>query len=233
MTIPVILIPGLLSTASLYAPQIPVLLQFGAVTVADHTRDETIEAIGQRLLDTAPERFVAVGSSMGGYVALEVAHRAPERVMKLVLLNTSARPDTPEQKAARLNQIAYVESGMFSELPDMIFPFVVHPDRHDDEALRKIVEQMAIDTGAEVFVRQQRAILARPDLRPCLRDIRCPTLVIAGEQDVLAPPDRSAEIAQAIRDSQLVVVPDCGHLSTLEQPVAMNTALHHFLQRPH
>jgi len=125
--------------------QIPKPRPIGSITIADHTRDETIEAIARRVLETAPPRFAPVGLSMGGYIALEIARRAPDRVIKLALLDTSVRPDTPDQKRARLDQIAYAESAMFAELPDMIYPFVVHPDRQDDEAPRKIVYQMAID----------------------------------------------------------------------------------------
>ncbi|MGB8840950.1 MAG: alpha/beta fold hydrolase [Aliidongia sp.] len=223
--ITIILIPGLISTARLFEAQIPAFGSFGRVTVADNTQDDTIEAMAHRILRTAPQRFVTAGLSMGGYVALEIVHQAPERVAGLALLGSSARPDTADQRKARLSQISYAESGLFGELPDMIFPFIVHPDREDDEDLRAVVRQMAIETGAEVFIQQQRAILARPDFRSGLAEIRCPTLVLVGEQDILAPPERSAEIAQGVDRSRFVTIPNCGHLSALERPPEVNAAL--------
>jgi pimeloyl-ACP methyl ester carboxylesterase len=223
--LPVLLVPGLNCSARLYGDQIPALWRFGPVTVADHTRDEHMDAIAARILAAAPPRFALAGLSMGGYIALAIARQAPERVCKLALLDTSARPETPEQTARRQPQIALAEAGRFAEVPALQFPFFVHRNRQDDGELRRRVRMMAEETGAQAFLRQQKAIMTRFDARPLLTSIKCPTLVLVGDGDALTPPPLAEEIAAAITGSRLVVVPDCGHLSTMEQPEAVSRAL--------
>jgi len=223
--LPIVLVPGLVCTPRLYVEQIPALWQFGPVTVADHTRDDSMSAIARRILSLAPPRFALVGLSMGGYIAFEILRQAPDRVAKLALLDTTARPDVPEQTEQRGLQVEMARSGRFDDIARLLFPRFVAVAHHGDRALKRIVRTMAEDTGAEAFVRQQTAIMSRVDSRPSLAAIGCPTLVVVGEQDVLTPPDRAAEIAAGIPHARQVVVPDCGHLSTLEQPDAVTTAL--------
>lgn len=227
--VPSVLIPGLLCTPALYAEQIPALWRLGPVTVADHTRDESMSAIAQRILSLAPPRFALIGLSMGGYVAFEMLRQAPERVVKLVLLDTTARPDAPEQTESRLRQIEMARAGRFDGIAQLLFPRFVAERRRDDRALQAIVRTMAEDTGSAAFVRQQTAIMHRPDSRPGLSAIACPTLVAVGADDSLTPPDRAAEMAAAIPNARQVVVPQCGHLCTLEQPKAVTEALVDFL----
>jgi pimeloyl-ACP methyl ester carboxylesterase len=214
----------------LYAEQVPALWAFGPVTIADHRHDDSVAAIAARILATAPPRFALVGLSMGGYIAFAIAREAPERVARLALLDTSARPDTPEQSERRREMIALAEGGRFSDVTDLLFPVFVHRNRQGDEALRAIVQTMAEETGPEAFVRQQRAIMTRPDCRPLLTSIRCPTLVLVGDGDERTPPVLSEEIAAGIAGARLVRVPDCGHLSTLERPEAVNRALVEWLE---
>jgi len=230
MSEPIVLVPGLNCSARLYAEQIPALWGCGPVTIADHRRDDTVEAIAARILAAAPPRFALVGLSMGGYIAFVVARQAPERVTRLALLDTSARPETAPQTDRRRVLMALAEAGRFAEVPDLLFPVFVHRHRHGDEALRQIVRTMAEETGPEAFVRQQQAIMTRPDCRPLLASIRCPTLVLVGDGDELTPPKLSEEIAAGIAGARLVVVPDCGHLSTLERPPAVNRALIEWLR---
>ena len=224
-SLPSILVPGLNCSARLYAEQIPALWRFGPVTVADHTRDDSMAAIAQRILAEAPPRFALAGLSMGGYVAFEIMRQAPQRVAKLALLDTGARPETPEQTAGRLPRIEMAKTGRFAEVPDSQFPLLVHRNRHGDAALKHLVLTMAAETGAEAFLRQMQAIMGRPDSRPGLAAIACPTLVLVGEGDELTPPSLAQEIAAAIAGARLLVVPDCGHLSTLERPHAVTRAL--------
>jgi pimeloyl-ACP methyl ester carboxylesterase len=223
--LPVVLVPGLNCSARLYAEQIPALWRFGPVVVADHTRDDSMPAIAARILVAAPPRFALVGLSMGGYIALTMLREAPDRVDRLALLDTSARPETPEQTARRKPQIALAESGRFAEVPPLQFPVFVHRNRQNDDALRQRVRVMAEETGAEAFLRQQKAIMTRGDARPWLKSIACPTLVLVGDGDELTPLPLSQEIAAGVGGSRLVVVPDCGHLSTMERPEAVNRAL--------
>jgi pimeloyl-ACP methyl ester carboxylesterase len=224
-TLPLVLIPGLLCSARLFAPQIAGLWPFGSVTVADHRRDNEMTAIAARILADAPPRFALAGLSMGGYVAFAILRLAPERVVKLAFLDTSARPDTAEQSAAREKFIGLARAGKLREVVETLTPRFLHRNRHNDEALKRVVREMAADTGVEAFVRQQQAITSRPDSRPLLASIRCPTLVMVGEGDELTPPELAKEICTGVSGARLVVVPDCGHLSTIEKPEAVNAAL--------
>src|SRR5215471_8167653 len=183
----------------------------------------SMDAIASRILAAAPPRFALAGLSMGGYLALTIVRHAPERVQRLALLDTSARPETPEQTARRKPQIALAKAGRFAEVPALQFPVFVHRNRQGDEALRARVRVMAEETGAEAFLRQQQAIMTRADARPSLAAIKCATLVLDG--DALTPPALSQEIAAGVAGSRLVVVADCGHLSTMERPDAVNRAL--------
>src|SRR5205809_3821515 len=118
--VPILLVPGLNCSPRLYSPQIPALWRFGPVTVADHTRDDTMAAIAARILAAAPPRFALAGLSMGGYIALEMLRQAPDRVLRLALLDTGARADSPEQRERRLRLIAMAEGGRFAEVPDLL-----------------------------------------------------------------------------------------------------------------
>lgn len=229
-SLPLVLVPGLLCSARLYAPQIPALWQFGPVTVADHRRDATIEGIARRILAAAPPRFALAGLSMGGYIAFSMVELAPERVAKLALLDTSARPDSPEQTTAREKIIATAQAGKLSDVVDALIPRFLHKARQGDEGLKRIVREMAADTGVEAFVHQEKALIARVDSRPMLPTIRCPTLVLVGDGDELTPLRLSEEIANGIPDARLVTVPECGHLSTLEKPEAVNQAMAKWLE---
>ncbi len=223
--LPIVLVPGLIASPRLFAAQIPELWRFGPVTIADHTRDDSMEGIARRILAAAPPRFALGGLSMGGYVAFEIARQAPERVAKLALLDTTARPDAPEQIEARRAQIELARGGRFGEIPDQLFPRLIHPTHQGDEELRRVVRQMAEEVGAEGFVLQQTAIMNRPDSRASAAAIRCPTLVLVGEGDQITPPERAEEMAGIIPGARLVTVPECGHLSTIERPQEVTRAL--------
>jgi len=223
--LPIVLVPGLNCSARLCAEQIPALWRFGPVTVADQRRDDSIAAIARRLLTAAPPRFALAGLSMGGYIAFEIMRQAPQRVVKLALLDTGARPETAEQTQGRQRRIELTKTGRFAEAMDIHFPLLVHRDRHDDEALKRLVRAVAEETGPEAFLRQQQAIMGRADSRPGLAAIACPTLVRVGDADVLTPPAQAQEMVAGIPGARLVIVPDCGHLSTLERPQAMTQAL--------
>ena len=185
--------------------------------------------IAKRIVVDAPPRFALAGLSMGGFIALAMMRLAPERIDRLALLNTNARSDAPERRAEREKFIALAQAGKIAEINDILTPRYLHPSRHKDLAFRKIIDEMAQDTGVDGFVRQQRAIMGRPDSRPVLSAIRCPTLVLVGDADAATPPDMSREIAGGIPGARLVIVTQCGHLSTLEQPQAVNAALTEWL----
>ncbi len=186
-------------------------------------------AIAARILSNAPARFALCGLSMGGYIAFAMMRLAPERVAKLALLDTSARPDAPEQTAGRKTQIAMAQSGRYGEIQDLSIPRYLNAKHQRDDRLTAIVRQMIAETGSEAFVRQLNAIMSRPDSRPLLTSIKCPTLVLVGADDVATPLELNKEIADGISGAKLTVVPDSGHLTTLEQPDAVNAALAEWL----
>ena len=224
-SVPIILVPGLNCSARLYAEQVPALWQFGPVTIADHRRDDSMTKLARRILANAPPRFALVGLSMGGYIAFEIMRQAADRVVKLALLDTAARAEAPERTEARKPLIALARQGRLAEITDDQFPLLVHRKRHGDQALKAIVRAMNQETGAEAYIRQQEAIMSRPDSRPGFGAINCPTLVLVGDDDELTPPELAREMANGIRGARLVIVPESGHLSTLEQPQAVTDAL--------
>lgn len=228
-SLPLVLVPGLTCTARLYAPQIAALWPHGQITIVDHRRDDSMAAIAARILADAPPRFALAGLSMGGYIAFAMLRLAPERIGKLALLDTSARPDTPEQSEGRVKFIAMAEAGKLDEVVATLAPRFVHSNRRNDAALMTTVRAMAAETGPEAFVRQQKAIMSRQDSRPLLSEIGCPTLVLVGDGDELTTPELAREIAGGIAGSRLVVVPNCGHLSTIERPEPVNAALAQWL----
>lgn len=227
--LPTVLLPGLLTSPRLYAGQLPALWRFGPVTVADNTSAGTVGELASRILAAAPPRFALAGLSMGGYLALEIMRQAPERVAKLALLDTSARPDTPAQTERRRSQIAKTRAGKFDEVVAEQWPLYVSPASLGNQALWAVVRLMAEEAGPDAFIRQQHALIARPDSRPSLAAISCPTLVLVGDSDALTPPELSEEIAAGIPGARLVTIPGSGHLSTLEQPGLVSAALTEWL----
>jgi pimeloyl-ACP methyl ester carboxylesterase len=223
--LPIVLVPGLICSPRIWAPLVPALWRHGPVTIANHVRDDSMAAIARRILQEAPPRFALSGHSMGGYIAFEIMRQAPERVAKLALLNTQARPDTPEATARRSSMVARAQGGGYRTVVDEFWANFVHPSRSGDAGLQQIVRDMADDVGVDAFLRQQNAIMTRPDSRPTLTAIRCPTLVFTCDADNTVPPKLSQEMADGIAGSRLVVLENCGHLPQLERAEATAHAL--------
>lgn len=229
---PLVLAPGLLCDEALWAHQVTHLSDMAEIRVADFTTQDSLGDMARHVLDIAPgDRFALAGLSMGGYVALEVMRQAPHRVMRLALLDTAARPEMPEQTARRKDLIDLAGRGRFKGVTPRLLPMLVHPDRLEDEALVGPIMAMAERVGTDAFIRQQTAIMGRPDSRPGLADIACPTLVACGRQDILTPPEASEELAAGIADAALVFIEDCAHMSTMERPEAATALLCYWLQR--
>ena len=224
-----ILLPGLLCDAALWQAQIDRFADRFDLMVADLTRDDSLRGMAGRVLAAAPERFALAGLSMGGYVAQEILREAPGRVTRAALLATSARPDGPEQVERREALIKLAQTGKFKGVTPRLLPLLIHTDRLHDHALTGTVMAMAERVGQAAFVRQQRAILRRPDGRSALAGIACPTLVVCGRNDALTPLAYAEEIAAAVPDSRLVVIDASGHLPALEQPEAVNLAFEDWL----
>lgn len=230
MTIPILLVPGLNCTAEIYAHQVPALWRHGPVTVANHTSGASMSEIAAAVLSDAPPRFALAGFSMGGYIAFEIMRQASERVLKLALLDTSARPDSPEASEKRRSAIALTEQGKFSLVVSQSFPNAVHPDHVGSMELRALHTRMSMAVGPETYVRQQRAIIERVDSRPDLGSIKVPTLVVVGEADAITVPDMAHEMASGIAGAKLVVVPTAGHMALAEQHATVTAAMDEWLK---
>ena len=217
MSLPIVLITGQLLTDSVWQPLIDAWSD-REIIAADNQSDDSIEGFAQRLLDNAPPKFALVAHAMGGFIAFEVMRRAPERVTKLALISTLASADGPAQTARRQGYIDLVERGNFDQVVEERIPILFPEEKRGDERLLGIARQMAADTGADTFLAQQRAIMARIDSRPRLGEIAVPTLLVWGEKDGITSRAHHDEILAAIPGAKLEVIADAGHLPTVEAP---------------
>jgi pimeloyl-ACP methyl ester carboxylesterase len=227
---PILLIPGLLCSEEIFAPQLPALWPYGPVTIASTLAGDSLPDMAARILADAPPRFALAGVSMGGYVALEILRQAPERVMKLALVCTSARPDTPEQTAARRKMLDQARAVGFERFLALGADALTHPGRKGDPDLNAASLRMGRAVGLDGFVRQTEAVIARADSRPLLASIEVPTVIVVGDADPLTPKALSEEMAAAIPGAKLVIAPECGHVITLERPEVVNAALAEWLE---
>jgi long-subunit acyl-CoA synthetase (AMP-forming)/pimeloyl-ACP methyl ester carboxylesterase len=227
--LPVVLVPGLISTARAWAAQIEALGVKRTVVIADQTGHDSIDAIADEVLANAPPRFALAGHSMGGYVALEIVRQASHRVDRLALLGTTARADTVDAGIRRIELMRLAVEQDMASIADLLLPLMIPSVRLDDRQLIATVRQMAEATGSDAFIREQAAITTRVDQRSMLTGIRCPSVVVVGEHDALTSSELAREMHESIRHSDLVVVPGCGHLPTLEAPETVNEVLHQWL----
>ena len=213
-----LILPGLLEDADAFEAVIAQTADVAATVVADLTRADSIAALAREALKQAPDGPLALaGHSMGGYVALEIMRQAPARIARLALINTHARPDSAEatENRRRLMKLADTD---FEGVVSALMPKLMTPEHLKDPVLTGIIGAMALATGKDGFKRQQAAIIGRADSRPTLKDIRCPTLVIAARNDALMPVELLEELAAGIPGARLAIVEDSGHMASIEQP---------------
>ena len=227
---PIVFIPGLMCTGRIYQHQIEHLGQAHPILLANHWSALTMKEVAAQILSAAPERFALVGTSMGGYAALEIIRQAPERVSSLILMSTSAKADTPERSKGRREQVAAAKKpNSMRETIKGLWPKIVHPARHEDYPLLNVFFDMAEHLGVSAFERQIEAIISREDSRPLLATIKVPTLVVVGKDDALIPPDESREIAAGIAGARLEEVEHAGHMCMTEKPDTVTNLLAEFL----
>lgn len=227
----VVLLPGLACDASLWAAQAQALRGAGwaAVDCDAHEKARTLEAMAQRVLQAHDGPLLLAGASMGGMVALHAALQAPSRIAGLVLAGSSARADSDEVKRLRADAIDHFEHGDVEPFLRVNAPLALHPRRANDAALIERYLAMVLRGGVAPLVAQNRAVMLRPDLRPRLREIGCPVLVLVGEADSLTPPEHARELAAGLPRAELHVIEGAGHLPTLETPDAVTTRLQSWL----
>jgi pimeloyl-ACP methyl ester carboxylesterase len=223
-----VLLPGLLCDEALWQFQMEALSDAARITVADLTKADSVAGMAAGVLGQIQGDFALAGHSMGGYVAHEIMRQAPQRVTRLALIATSARADTPETVERRKALIDLAQKGRFKGVTPRLLPSLLHKD-HQHPPLSTIVIDMAARVGQAAFVRQQTAILTRPDSRPGLAVVRVPTLVVAGEADQLTPVELHEEMADLIPTAEFQIIAKSGHLPMLEQPDTLNRALFDWL----
>ena len=227
---PLVLIPGMMCDARLFAPQIAALSAGRTIQVATITGADSIAELARQVLVDAPPRFALAGLSMGGIVAMEILSQAPERVERVALLDTNHRAETPDRQALRGPQVERVFQGALREvLIEEMKPLYLAPENRQDEAILGCALDMAIALGPEVFARQSEALRTRPDQTGTLRATEIPALVLCGEHDTLCPVERHREMAALIPQADLEIIAGAGHLSTLERPDETTGALDRWL----
>ena len=183
------------------------------VVVADFAAQDSLADMARAALALRDGPLVAVGHSMGARVALEMVRLAPERIVGLALLDTGTHPRGPGEADRRQELVDLAFTKGMGALADRWLPPMVPEGRHDDAALMASLRAMVQRASPEQHARQIRALLDRPDARPLLPHIACPTLVMVGREDRWSPPTQHEEMAAAIPGARLVVVADSGHMA--------------------
>ena len=230
--IQLVLIPGLACDAVMWRAQMPVLPAYFRTQISDaHTRWDTIEQMAASLLDQYPGDLILCGASMGSIVAMEVVRQEPRRVRGMALLGTNARPESNDTRLLREMAIGLFESGRASEVLRANVPLAFHVSQSRRAEIIQTYLDFILKAGAGQLVRQNRALMSRPDARLHLASVGCPVLIMCGDSDQLTPPENAREIAALIPFSQLVMVPECGHMLTMEKPDFVNASLLQWLQQ--
>jgi pimeloyl-ACP methyl ester carboxylesterase len=229
----VILVPGLLCDAEVWAHQIAALSPLYEVIVPDLTRHDSLPGMAAHILEGAPGRFSIIGHSMGGRVSLEVFRLAPKRVARIGLLDTGVHPAPPQELPKRQAMLDISAGQGMTALADAWLPPMVRPGLLDtDPALRAQLYAMVERMTPAIHRQQITALVNRPDAASLLSQIACPALVCVGELDLWSPPDQHVPIAQAIADATMVVFAGAGHMAPMEAPEAVNAALLAWMARP-
>ncbi|MCF3596023.1 alpha/beta hydrolase [Rhodobacteraceae bacterium LMO-12] len=232
MSDPLVLVPGMMCDARLYGPQIEALSREMNIMVACATQGERIEEIASDILMSCPQKFALAGLSMGGIIAMEILRRAPERVTRIALMDTNAQAETPQTSAGYEPMIVGVKAGKLDEvMRGFLKPDYLAPGPGRVKVLGMMAE-MTRDLGAEVFLRQVRALQRRRDQQATLRKIKVPALVMCGAHDRLTPVKRHEFMAELIPYAKLHIVEDAGHVPTLEAPEEVTDTLRTWMRQP-
>ena len=232
---PLVLIPGMMCDARLYAPQISAFSHKIAIHIAPISNHNNMQALAKDILDNAPPTFALAGLSMGGIIAMEVLRQAPHRITKLALLDTNPKAETEEVKQGREPLMARVHQGELAEVLANTIPKYFSPD--EDLSTKKnsdiieVCKAMAQSSGAEAYINQSLALRDRPDQQETLKkiNINVPTLILCGEDDLLCPVQRHTLVKSLIPHADLHIIKGAGHLPVLQAPEQTNLALENWL----
>jgi pimeloyl-ACP methyl ester carboxylesterase len=224
------LLPGLLCDEQVWAHQVQHLSALVDIRIPDFSRFDSLDAMADAVLQQAPEKFLLAGHSMGGRVALQILHKAPERISKLALLDTGTHSVKPGEAEKRQVLIDLAEKEGMAALARTWTPPMVHPARHDDATLMEAIHAMVQRYDLQGFRNQIKALLGRPDALPFLAQAPAGTLVLCGREDMWSPPAQHEVIARALPDQPPVTIIDnSGHMAPMEQPEAVSVALRSWL----
>ena len=227
---PLVLIPGMMCDERLFGPQIDAFSMDCDLIFASITEEASVTKLAQRVLSQSPERFAVAGLSMGGIVAMEMLRIAPERIVRIALLDTNPMAETEQVKATRVPQMMAVRDGKLATvMRDEMKPKYLAPGPRRKNVLDLCME-MALDLGPHAVLRQSRALMDRPDQSETLRGSTIPSLILCGRYDKLCPITRHEYMASLMPHADFEVIEDAGHLPTLENPDATNRALARWLE---
>ncbi|WP_120501387.1 alpha/beta fold hydrolase [Roseovarius sp. EL26] len=229
---PLVLLPGLMSDVRVFGPVLEGLSRDRAITVAPITDGIRIEDIASGLLDVLPQRFALAGMGMGGNVAMEILRRAPDRVMRVALMNCMPLPETPQSAADYEPWIIKLKAGLWEDAVQGLLPAeTLAPGAVRTTVMARMVD-MAQTIGADGIISQIRALQRRRDYQAELRKSKVPMMVLGGAHDTLVPVKRLEFMADLIPFAELVIIPEAGHVPTLEQPTQVLNALNSWLEQP-
>ena len=228
-----ILLPGMMCDARLFAPQIAVLQDSMRISVPLPVSAPNMAQLAAKVLADAPGRFALGGVSMGGILAMEIIRQAPQRVTHLALIDTNPFAERDEVKARRTPQMEAVRDGRLAAVmrDEMKPSYFTH--RADNADLLDLTMAMATDLGPDAFIAQSLALRDRPDYEATLRHVTCSTLILCGRHDQLCPVERHEAMKVMIPHARLCIVEEAGHLPTIETPGIVTTALQELLETHH
>lgn len=229
---PILLIPGLLSDARVFLPQIVHLGAAHPIHIALPTGGDSVEQMAEAILASAPPTFAVIGHGLGGDVALDILRRENGRATRAVLISTDPLAEPPATAAAREARMVAAKAGRLKEVVGQEYPDACLAPSEWKAEIAALLRDMALTLGEGAFLRQSRALQRRPDQQKTLRRAKMPLLFLAGAEDTLVPVRRQDFAAQLAPYGSLQVIAGAGHLPTLEQPEAVTAAIEAFLSGP-
>ena len=224
-----VLIPGLLLTRQLYQHQTPVLSEDFDLYHANTMGMNSITLMAEDVLDNTTGKIIPIGLSMGGYITLEIARLAPDRLAGMVVMDSAASADDVDKIKQRKALIEMSKIGKFKGVTRTLLPSLIAPQHMQDDGLTSLIMAMAEEVGQENFTHQQTAIMGRRDQFDTLRRLDLPSLFVVGESDALTPPQKAQDMAKATQNSRYAEIANAGHLPPLEAPDAVTAVLVDFL----
>lgn len=220
---PLIMIPGTLCDSALFNAQVSGLQDLADCQIGNHSSSDNLQEVAANIINSVSGNFSVLGLSYGGIIAFEILRQAPQRIKRLILLNTNHKEPSEITRATQQRFLGMSVLGEFREITtNFTTDAMLHPKHAANPKMREAVLQMAENIGQQRFFNQIKAQLGRPDSTPDLPNIQCPTLIMTGREDNVCPIPQHQEMARLIPNSTFQVIEESGHLSTMEQPERVN-----------